>query len=109
MAPLSVLFSTDSLQRIQTPMLLYSAAQDRELSAEQNVVALAMALPIRPVLNILPDAGHFIFLAPCMPELADNVPDLCRDAPSVDRRALHRQISAEVAAFFRAQLGGGSK
>lgn len=109
MAPLSVLFSTDSLQHIQTPMLLYSAAQDRELSAEQNVVALAMALPIRPVLNILPDAGHFIFLAPCTPELADNAPDLCHDAPGVDRRALHRQISADVAAFFHAQLGGGSK
>jgi hypothetical protein len=41
---------------------------------------------------------------PCPPALVDEVPAVCRDAPGVDRVAIHRQIEGEISDFLRRSL-----
>jgi hypothetical protein len=53
-------------------------------------------------------AGHFVFLAPCSPELMTAIPGICTDVPTgFDRAAFHREFNASIARFFREQLVGG--
>jgi hypothetical protein len=52
-------------------------------------------------------ASHFVFLAPCSPQLAAAVPRICTDVPAgFDRAAFHREFNASVAKFFRDHLIG---
>jgi len=61
-------------------------------------------LPSKHEYHVLPNAGHFAFLAPCPPALAKEVPQICVDANGFDRAAFHRQCNADMLAFFRMQL-----
>jgi predicted dienelactone hydrolase len=54
------------------------------------------------------NAGHFAFLAPCPPALAEMAPDICRDGPGFDRVALHQAFNAQVLAFFQRHIATGN-
>jgi len=54
--------------------------------------------------HVVPNAAHFAFLAPCLPALARELPEICTDRPGFDRVAFHRQFDVEVLAFFRKRL-----
>ncbi|SMF20767.1 Predicted dienelactone hydrolase [Tistlia consotensis] len=109
LAPLSVVFPRDGLKRVEAPLRLYVGDADQQLSPERNALALARDLPVPPALEVLPGAGHFVFLAPCSARLAASLPALCRDAPGVDRAALHRQMNAEIARFLDARSDGAPR
>lgn len=104
LAPLSVLFAPAELGLIKIPALVFSGDKDEELSIEDNAMTLAANLRPDTELEIVPEAGHFTFLAPCSPELIRATPALCVDREGVDRVALHQQINAEIAAFFAKTL-----
>jgi predicted dienelactone hydrolase len=53
---------------------------------------------------VVPNAGHFAFLAPCTPALAAAAPEICRDPAGFDRAAFHREFNPAVVAFFKAKL-----
>ena len=61
-------------------------------------------LPIKPEYHVVPNAGHFAFLAPCSAGLKSIAPDICRDPAGFDRAAFHREFNAAVVAFFKAKL-----
>ncbi|WP_417679574.1 alpha/beta hydrolase family protein [Roseibium sp.] len=100
MAPLSVVFPEENLKDLRGPFRIYVGENDRELSPEDNAIALAKALSLSPELEILPGAGHFVFLAPCSTELGNTMPLLCTDPSGVDRVAIHRKLVSEIATFF---------
>ena len=56
--------------------------------------------------RVVPNAGHFAFLAPCSASLAAMVPDICRDPAGFDRTAFHRELNPAVVTFFKAKLRG---
>jgi predicted dienelactone hydrolase len=95
------LFSTDSLARIKTPVLVFGAGEDEELDNRFNAEPIAAALPgsVEPI--VIDGAGHFVFMAPCPPAIAADLPALCRDSDGVDRAAVHERVNAEILAFFR--------
>ena len=62
------------------------------------------SLPSKHEYRVVPNAGHFAFLAPCPPALAKEVPQICVDANGFDRVAFHRQFNADVLVFFRTHL-----
>lgn len=64
---------------------------------------LAAALPHPPRQATVP-GGHFIFVDPCPPAVAADAPAACKDAPDVDRAAVHRRIEAEIGDFLRRNL-----
>ena len=49
-------------------------------------------------------SGHYAFLAPCTPVLANAAPEICRDPVGFDRVAFHREFNPAVVAFFKAKL-----
>jgi predicted dienelactone hydrolase len=53
---------------------------------------------------VVPNAGHFAFLAPCAPALARVAPERCRDRVGFDRATFHREFNSAVVAFFNAKL-----
>jgi hypothetical protein len=63
------------------------------------------ALPRPPDDHLVPNAGHFAFLAPCSEALDKVAPDICRDPPGFDRVAFHLDLYRDLLGFFRAAFG----
>jgi predicted dienelactone hydrolase len=105
MAPLSLVFDKAGLSGVTRPVFLYYAEEDQVLPPEENALHLAPLLQSIAGVKAIPGAGHYVFLAPCSPGLAREAPDLCADAPGVDRAAEHARINADALAFYRAKLG----
>jgi predicted dienelactone hydrolase len=102
MEPYGAPFERSGLASLDRPILIYRALQS-DLRAEGNALALAGALP-RPPQEIAVFGGHFVFMDPCTPLQAAQAPQICSDAPGVDRNAVHQRLRQEIADFFRASL-----
>jgi predicted dienelactone hydrolase len=102
--PLGLLFNADSLQGIKVPIQLWASERGGDGVTPHMVAAVDSGLPIKHDYHVVPNSGHFAFLAPCPPGLTRDRPELCTDAPGFDRSAFHQQLDAQVLAFFRAQL-----
>jgi predicted dienelactone hydrolase len=97
-------FDAERLADVQVPMQLWRAADDEVLAHPWHAQAIYDALPSKPDYRVVPNAGHFVFLAPCSAALAQIAPDICRDPPGFDRAEFHRTFNAAVAAFFEQHL-----
>lgn len=108
MAPVSMMFSPESLKTLTAPTLIFTGDKDEELSWRLNAGTLAETLPSKPELKVIPNAGHFVFLSPCSSQLRAITPMLCEDPPGVDRTAVHRRINDEIDRFLKSiwQEGG---
>lgn len=104
MAPLSVVFDREGAARINRPVFLYYAENDRVLPPADNAKHVAPLIPTLVTTRVVAGAGHYVFLAPCSPALAKEVPVICTDPPDIDRAAVHQQINADALAFFRRTL-----
>lgn len=106
MAPLAAPFRRDELRAITAPVFLAWAAADRVLLPDEHAAAIAPLFPPHVVrgTRVIPDAGHFVFLAPCEAELARDAPPLCSDPPGVDRRQVHAALADDAIRFFAASL-----
>jgi predicted dienelactone hydrolase len=94
----------DGLKDVTVPIQLWRAADDRILPNPSASEAVHEALPRPHDYTVVPNAGHFDFLAPCSDALAKNAPDICRSAPGFDRTAFHREFNAAVVEFFKKTL-----
>jgi predicted dienelactone hydrolase len=103
MDPLAVLFDRDGLAPVRLPALLLRPQSDEYLGGAGNALALAAGLPQAPEQGVVP-GSHFVFIDPCPPEVAEAAATQCRDAPGIDRAAVHRQIETVIADFLRKAL-----
>ncbi len=104
MAPLSVVFDKQGLASIDRPVFLYYAADDQVLRPAYNALHIAPLIPTLVATRVVPRAGHYVFLAPCSPQFARAIADLCTDPPGVDRVKVHQQINKDALTFFRKTL-----
>lgn len=104
LAPLSVVFTPETLTELTAPMLVFGGGKDEELSTDENAAALAKNKPSNTSLKLIPDAGHFTFLTPCTAALSSAAPPLCIDGKGVDRVALHAEINSDITTFFNTTL-----
>jgi predicted dienelactone hydrolase len=104
MAPFVIFFDAAALRKIDAPVFLYGAMADRVLLPGYNVLPVRDALPRLHTFRGIVGAGHYVFLAPCNPGMAEALPMLCVDPPGIDRQALHAQINADAVDFFREAL-----
>jgi predicted dienelactone hydrolase len=105
--PPTGLFTKDNLSAIKIPVQFWRAevATPTVDVDPQGTARVARSLPGKPDIHNVP-ASHFVFLAPCSPELAAAVPRICTDMPpGFDRVAFHREFNAAMIRFFREQLG----
>lgn len=104
MAPWSLVFDRAGLASINRPVYLYDGANDNFQPIKYNTLHIVPLIKPLVGIKLIPNAGHFVFLAPCSAKLAAAAPGICTDPPGVDRVAAHRQINADALAFFRGTL-----
>jgi len=104
--PLSVFFTADSLASISVPVQLWASEFGGDGITDRQVAAVDRNLLAVHEYHVVPNSGHFAFLIPCPPALAELIPEICADPLGFDRAAFHEQFNADVLAFFRANLGG---
>lgn len=104
--PLAMFFTADSLAAIRVPVLLWSSERGGDGVTPRDIATLDARLPAGHEHRVVANAGHFAFLAPCPPPVAQARPELCTDAPGFDRNAFHRRLNAETVAFLKTRLAG---
>ncbi len=104
MAPLSLVFDKAGIASINRPVFLYYGQDDHVLNPKYNVLHAAPSIRTLVGIKMIPEAGHYVFLSPCSPQLAREAPDICIGPPGVGRAAVHRQVDADALAFFRKTL-----
>ena len=102
--PLAIYFTAASLASVKVPVQLWNTEHGGDGVEPHDVVAVDENLPATHEYHFVPNAGHFVFLAPCPADLATRRPELCVDPPGFDRAAFHKQFNADALAFFRARL-----
>ncbi len=96
-------FGPQALAAVKVPVQLWRAGSDDVTPHPWNAEAISNALPTRPDYVVVPNAGHFVFIA-CGPEGVQRAPNACRDAPDFDRQAFHQRFNTAVVGFFRTRL-----
>jgi predicted dienelactone hydrolase len=102
--PLAIYFTAASFASVKLPVQLWNTEHGGDGVEPHDVAAVDKWLPAPHEYHFVPNAGHFVFLAPCPADVAARRPELCVDPPGFDRVAFHKQFNADVLAFFRAQL-----
>jgi predicted dienelactone hydrolase len=97
-------FTPEGLSGVKVPVQLWRGDSDEILSHPHHAQNVYDGLPIKPEYHVVPNAGHFAFLAPCSAGLQSVAPDICRDPAGFDRAAFHREFNAAVVDFFNAKL-----
>jgi predicted dienelactone hydrolase len=104
--PLAIYFTAGSFAPVKVPVQLWNTEHGGDGVEPHDVAAVDKNLPAAHEYHLVSNAGHFVFLAPCPPDLAEKRPELCTDPPGFDRVAFHKQLDADVLAFFRTHLAG---
>jgi predicted dienelactone hydrolase len=99
-------FPRENLKAIKVPVQLWSSdpAQNADDLSGCCAADIKDRLPSKPEYHLVKDARHFSFLALCTPKEAEKFARICTDVPGFDRVDFHRQLHAEMIAFFRKHL-----
>ena len=98
-------FSPDGLKKVKVPVQLWRAENDVVLPHPRYAEAVRLAMPEAPEYHVVPNAGHYDFLAPCSDALASIAHAICASSPGFDRAAFHVGFDSAVARFFKNTLG----
>lgn len=104
MAPVGIYFDRASLAGVRVPVSIVAGASDPVLPLAANAARIRDELPRPPDFDLVPGAGHYVFLAPCTAALRRQAPVICNDPPGVNRAALHAALIARAARFFAAAV-----
>lgn len=108
MAPLALVFDKAGISHVKQPVFLYYGKDDQVLLPDENALHVAPLLKSPASIKSIADAGHYVFLSPCSPQLAGEAPNICTDPPGVDRVEAHRMINEDALTFFRKTLHIGA-
>ena len=98
-------FSPDGLKNVKVPVQLWRAENDVVMPHPRYAEVVRLAMPEAPEYHVVPNAGHFDFLAPCSDALASMAPAICTSSPGFDRTAFHVGFDSAVVKFFKNTLG----
>ena len=95
---LGYMFSDESLAAIETPLAIAAGDADPVTPIDTNARRIADMAPLA-ALTVYPDVGHYTFLNACT-DRGRRFVEACKDAPGVDREAVHDQAAGLAVAFF---------
>jgi predicted dienelactone hydrolase len=97
-------FTPEGLAGVTAPIQLWRGDADEILPHPRHAQNVYESLPVKPDYHVVPNAGHFAFLAPCTAMAERFAPDICHDPGGFDRAAFHQQFNPAVVAFLKAKL-----
>lgn len=97
-------FTPEGLKNVKVPVQLWRAENDVVVPHPRYAEAVRLALPSAPEYHVVPNAGHYDFLAPCSDALASIAPAICTSPAGFDRPAFHVGFDSEVVKFFEKTL-----
>lgn len=92
-----------SLTRIEIPVRLIAGTADTTAPPTTNVLHIAQFLP-RARVRMIDGATHYTFLDTCVPAAMTIHATICKEAPGVDRDAVHAIAIGEAFDFFDSSL-----
>ena len=96
-------FDSESLEGISIPVEIVAGADDTVVPPATSARFFAARIK-GAKLTLFPAVGHYTFLATCADVGKRARPELCNDAPGVDRDAIHANTVAMAVSFFTANL-----
>jgi predicted dienelactone hydrolase len=97
-------FTPQGLAGVTASIQLWRGDSDEILPHPRHAQNVYESLPVKPDYHVVPNAGHFAFLAPCTAMAEKFAPDICRDPAGFDRAAFHQQFNPALVAFLKAKL-----
>ena len=104
--PLAAFFTASSFDAVAVPIQLWASEYGGDGVLPHSVDIVNEGVRSQHEYHVVPNAGHFSFVAPCAAALAEAAPEICTDATGFDRLAFHRQFNGGVLAFLRKHLIG---
>ncbi|MEZ7195507.1 alpha/beta hydrolase family protein [Pseudodesulfovibrio karagichevae] len=105
LAPLGVIFDgADALAGVTVPVLLFRAGKDDVLRYPYNAEFIRKKLPFPPQYVVVPDAGHFSFIAPFPEDRKAAVGAPASDPEGFDRVRFHERMNEAIAMFLDESL-----
>ena len=98
-------FGREDLKNVSVPLQIWASEQGGRGASAEATAKIGDALTSKTNVNIVRNAAHFAFLAPCPAEAIKSEPEFCADGAGFDRTAFHKQFNADLVAFFRQRLG----
>jgi predicted dienelactone hydrolase len=99
MAPVGVVFTAESLAKVQVPVAIYEPMLDHFLVPRFHAEWIAQNMP-RAELHRVPNAWHFAFMdTPSMP-IPTPDGDIGADPPGFDRASFLRKLGDDLSAYF---------
>lgn len=98
-----------ALSQVRVPVLMFTGEKDGDAPAWfGEIVARGLPGPGQLTHVVVPNAGHYSFLAPFPPAMVSPSFRPSQDPPGFDRAAFHEQLSEDVLAFLNRTLGGAN-
>ena len=102
-------FAPAGLKNVTIPIQLWASERGGDGVSLDDASTVDRNLSVKPDYRIVPNSGHFAFLAPCSAEFAEAArnrgePEICMDAKDFDRLAFHQQFNAAMVQFFQNHL-----
>ena len=94
-------FTAESLAAIEIPGGVIVGPADTEVPYQECACWLAERIPGCRLTLLSASVGHYVFLCEATAYGQATAPDICLDAPGIDRRTIHNQTTEEMLALFQ--------
>ena len=98
---IAIMFEPRGLSAVTIPVQLWIGERD---DVVPNAPLVRSLLPRSPEYHLVPNGGHFAFLAPCNEILQSAALEICADPTGFNRAAFLQTFQRDVVAFFRKTL-----
>jgi predicted dienelactone hydrolase len=107
MAPVfGPMLTSESLAAVNAPVRIVVGSADEQATPDDNARAIARGIA-RAELDVIPEAGHYVFLPQCNERGMRFVSEICADPPGVKRQAVHARVATQAITFFDRTLAPG--
>ena len=104
MAPVGALFDELSFERVTIPVRIYCADRDTLLPCRYHAEKIYKSLSREAEYVVLPNAGHFSFIAPFPESIKGQVGEAAQDPDGFNRAAMHAKLNPDILDFFDRKL-----
>jgi predicted dienelactone hydrolase len=107
MAPVfGPMLTSESLAAVNAPVRIVVGSADEQATPDDNARAIAKGIA-RAELDVIPEAGHYVFLPQCNQRGMIFVSAICADPRGVKRQAVHARVAMQAITFFAQTLAPG--